>query len=114
MRRIVLVLSVAALMVAMVAGPAQAQQFVEPPCPAGTISNTATDPPRQRVCLTGPPYIITSPDPPEQIAKKYCKKGSALVRLGLLTYGCALLVEDPKESGKNKGWGDGIGGGRFR
>ena len=113
MRRIVLVLLVAALMVALVAGPAQAQQFVEPPCPAGTREGTATDPPRQRVCLTAP-YVIVSPDPPEEIAKEWCKKGTALVRLGgPLTYGCAL-VEDPKESGKNKGWGDGIGGGRFR
>ena len=79
MRRIVLVLSVAALMVAMVAGPVQAQEFVKPPCPKGTLYYGG-------YCLVGPPYVITSPDPPK------CPTGSAVVRFAILTHGCALLV----------------------
>jgi hypothetical protein len=102
MRRIVLVLSVAALMVAMVAGPTQAQQeFVKPPCPKDTYSYNG-------YCLD-PPYLIT--DATEQ---HKCPKGTAMVKFGVITYGCALLKEDPKESGKNEGWGDGAGGGKTK
>ena len=101
MRRIVLVLSVTALMVAMVAGSTQAQQeFVKPPCPKDTFSHNG-------YCLVGPPYLITDATGPPK-----CPKGSALVKFGYITYGCALLKEDPKESGKNEGFGDDAGGGK--
>ncbi len=36
-----------------------------------------------------------------------------MLKFGVITYGCALLI-DPKESGKNEGWGDGAGGGKTK